>query len=103
MQPESNELLSGLLMVDRPRPADPEWLAEVEAIFAGAPTQAGLQPALGRGGAGLDLAQAFGNRSERLKRAVRGVKDRRSHAEGSGAVHRAQENEPACSPTCTLR
>jgi len=29
----SNELLTGLLMVDRPRPADPEWLADVEATF----------------------------------------------------------------------
>jgi hypothetical protein len=33
MRPGSNELLAGLLMVDRPRPADPEWLAEVEATF----------------------------------------------------------------------
>ena len=78
MHSGSNELLSGLLMVDRPWPADPEWLAEVEATFAGAPTQAGLQPALGRGGAGLELAQAFDNRSERPKRAPRGVKDRTS-------------------------
>ena len=30
MRPGSKDLLSGLLMVDRPRPADPEWLAEVE-------------------------------------------------------------------------
>jgi len=33
MQPGSNEFLVGLLMVDRPRPADPEWLKEVEAAF----------------------------------------------------------------------
>jgi hypothetical protein len=33
MRPGSNELLAGLLMVDRPWPADPEWLAEVEATF----------------------------------------------------------------------
>jgi hypothetical protein len=33
MQPGAEELLVGLLMVDRPRPADPEWLAEVEATF----------------------------------------------------------------------
>jgi len=33
MQSGSNEFLAGLLMVDRPRPADPEWLAEVEATF----------------------------------------------------------------------
>jgi hypothetical protein len=33
MRPGSNELLSGLLMVDWPRPADPQWLAEVEATF----------------------------------------------------------------------
>ena len=33
MRPGSNELLSGLLLVDRPRPADPGWLAEVEATF----------------------------------------------------------------------
>jgi hypothetical protein len=33
MRPGSNELLSGLLMVDRPRPADPQWLTEVEATF----------------------------------------------------------------------
>ena len=32
-QPGKNEFLVGLLMVDRPRPADPEWLAEVEATF----------------------------------------------------------------------
>ena len=32
-QPGSNEFLVGLLMVDRPRPADPEWLKEVEATF----------------------------------------------------------------------
>jgi hypothetical protein len=29
----SNDLLAGLLMVDQPRPADPQWLAEVEATF----------------------------------------------------------------------
>jgi hypothetical protein len=33
MQPGAEELLVGLLMIDRPRPADPEWLAEVEATF----------------------------------------------------------------------
>ena len=33
MRPGSNELLAGLLMVDRPRPADPQWLADVEATF----------------------------------------------------------------------
>jgi hypothetical protein len=29
----SKEFLVGLLMVDRPKPADPEWLSEVEATF----------------------------------------------------------------------
>ena len=33
IQPGSNEFLTGLLMVDRPQPADPEWLEEVEATF----------------------------------------------------------------------
>jgi hypothetical protein len=33
IQPGKNEFLVGLLMVDRPRPADPQWLAEVEATF----------------------------------------------------------------------
>jgi hypothetical protein len=33
LRPGSNDLLAGLLMVDRPWPADPEWLAEVEATF----------------------------------------------------------------------
>jgi hypothetical protein len=33
MQPRTEELLVGLLMVDRPHQADPEWLAEVEATF----------------------------------------------------------------------
>ena len=33
MRPGSKEHLAGLLMVDRPRSADPEWLAEVEATF----------------------------------------------------------------------
>lgn len=33
MQPGSTESLAGLLMVDRPRPADPEWLERVEATF----------------------------------------------------------------------
>ena len=33
MQPGTEELLVGLLMIDRPRSADPEWLAEVEATF----------------------------------------------------------------------
>ena len=58
----------------------------MEATFAGALTQAGLHPALGRGGAGLELAQAFDNRSERLKGAVRRVRDRRSYAESPGAT-----------------
>ena len=35
MWPGSNERLSGLLMVDRPWPADPEWLAEVDFSLAG--------------------------------------------------------------------
>jgi hypothetical protein len=33
MRPGSKELLVGLLMVDRPKPVDPEWLKEVEATF----------------------------------------------------------------------
>jgi hypothetical protein len=33
MQPGTKKLLVGLLMVDRPRPVDPEWLKEVEAEF----------------------------------------------------------------------
>jgi hypothetical protein len=33
MQPGSSEFLAGLLMVDRPYPADPEWLQEVESAF----------------------------------------------------------------------
>lgn len=33
MRPESKEFLAGLLMVDRPRPADPAWLKEVENTF----------------------------------------------------------------------
>jgi hypothetical protein len=33
MQPGTEELLVGLLMIDQPHPADPEWLAEVEATF----------------------------------------------------------------------
>ena len=33
MLPGNNEFLVGLLMVDRPTPADPEWLEEVEATF----------------------------------------------------------------------
>ena len=32
-RPESKEFLVGLLMVDRPRPPDPEWLKEVEETF----------------------------------------------------------------------
>ena len=32
-QPGRNDLLVGLLMVDRPRPADPEWLKRVENSF----------------------------------------------------------------------
>jgi len=48
MRPGSNELLSGLLMVDRPRPADPQWLAEVEATF-GECHLVPMTPAGGRG------------------------------------------------------
>ena len=33
MQPESQEFLVGLLMVERPNPADPEWLKEVQDTF----------------------------------------------------------------------
>jgi hypothetical protein len=33
LQPGSKELLVGLLMIDRPHPADPKWLTEVEATF----------------------------------------------------------------------
>ena len=33
MQPGSEEFLAGLLMVDRPRRADPEWLSNVEDTF----------------------------------------------------------------------
>jgi hypothetical protein len=33
MQPGTEELLVGLLMIDRPRPADRAWLAEVETTF----------------------------------------------------------------------
>ena len=33
LQPGDKGLLVGLLMVDRPRPADPDWLKEVEATF----------------------------------------------------------------------
>jgi hypothetical protein len=33
MQPGSEYLLVGLLMIDRPHPADPKWLAEVESTF----------------------------------------------------------------------
>jgi len=33
MQPETDELLVGPLMIDRPHPADPDWLPEVEATF----------------------------------------------------------------------
>jgi hypothetical protein len=33
VQPGTEELLVGLLMIDRPRPADPEWFAEVETTF----------------------------------------------------------------------
>jgi hypothetical protein len=33
MQPSSTEFLTGLLMVDRPYPADLEWIDEVEATF----------------------------------------------------------------------
>ncbi len=32
-QPGRNEFLFGLLMVDHPRPADPEWLQQIEDIF----------------------------------------------------------------------
>ena len=34
-QPERKDYLVGLLMVDRPRPIDPIWLAGVEAKFGG--------------------------------------------------------------------
>jgi hypothetical protein len=33
MQSGTEDLLVGLLMIDRPCPADPEWSAEVEATF----------------------------------------------------------------------
>lgn len=33
VRPGSNEVLVGLLMVDRPKPVDPQWLAEVERTF----------------------------------------------------------------------
>ena len=33
IQPGNKGLLVGLLMVDRPKPADPDWLKEVEATF----------------------------------------------------------------------
>lgn len=33
MQRGAEELLVGLLMVDRPHPAGPEWLTDVEATF----------------------------------------------------------------------
>ena len=33
LQPNSKELLVGLLMVDRPRPADPTWLRKIEKAF----------------------------------------------------------------------
>jgi hypothetical protein len=33
MQSGTEQLLVGLLMIDRPHPADPGWLAEVEASF----------------------------------------------------------------------
>lgn len=33
MQPGTEELLVGLLMIDRPYSADPDWLAEIEATF----------------------------------------------------------------------
>jgi hypothetical protein len=33
LQPGSKDLLIGLLMVDRPYPADPEWLQRVEQVF----------------------------------------------------------------------
>jgi hypothetical protein len=33
MQPGAEKLLVGLLMIDQPHPADPEWLAEVGATF----------------------------------------------------------------------
>ena len=34
-QPNNTESLVGLLMIDRPRPADPNWLQDVEAVFGG--------------------------------------------------------------------
>jgi hypothetical protein len=33
IQPGSKEGLVGLLMVDRPNPVDPKWLAQIEATF----------------------------------------------------------------------
>ena len=35
MQPGRKERLVGLLMVDRPHPVDPAWLAALEAMFGG--------------------------------------------------------------------
>ena len=35
LQPGSKDLLVGLLMIDRPRPADPAWLRQVESTFGG--------------------------------------------------------------------
>ncbi len=35
MQEDSQQKLTGLLMVDRPRPVDPAWLREVEATYGG--------------------------------------------------------------------
>ena len=47
--PDSRSLLVGALMIDRPRPADPDWLAEIEATFG--PYQ--LVPMTSRGERGL--------------------------------------------------
>jgi hypothetical protein len=35
VQPGRKEQLAGLLMVDRPQPVDPAWLAEVKTTFGG--------------------------------------------------------------------
>ena len=47
-QAGSNEILVGLLMVDRSYPADLQWLAEVEATFGECQLVA-MTPAGGRG------------------------------------------------------
>ncbi len=35
VHPERKDVLVGVLMIDRPKPADPEWLREVENSFGG--------------------------------------------------------------------